>query len=177
MRIFTARVADDPSGEVRAQIEKWAEQNLGRKVPITNAKDDNLAFLLDDKANVPANANTPFQIPPIPKGKWLGVDLDRTLVKQPTEGGTANEQRISAEQPAGAVANIPKEEKANASEVGKPAEMAVHPEREEGAGGSGREGMAGQQQGTQPAGESAVQAKPGGEENRGKEVASSRSPS
>ncbi len=96
VRIFTARVADDPSGEVRAQIEKWAEQNLGRKVPITNAKDDNLAFLLDDKANVPANANTPFQIPPIPKGKWLGVDLDRTLVKQPTEGGTANEQRISA---------------------------------------------------------------------------------
>jgi N12 class adenine-specific DNA methylase/GGDEF domain-containing protein len=98
VRIFTARVANDPQGEARAEIEQWSEKQFGRKLPITNAKDDNLAFLLDDKANIAPNANEPFQIPPIPKGKWLGVDLDRTLaVEKPQKS-----------EPAGAVAQSAK---------------------------------------------------------------------
>lgn len=87
VRIFTARVANDPQGEVRAEIEQWSEKQFGRKLPITNAKDDNLAFILDDKANIAPNANEPFQIPQIPKGKWLGVDLDRTLAVEKPQAG------------------------------------------------------------------------------------------
>jgi hypothetical protein len=96
VRIFSARVADDPAGDVRREIEQWCEKNLGRKLPVTNAKDDNLAFIVDDKANVAPNADEPFVIPPIPKGKWLGVDLDRTLAIEKPRKGEQNRPAFSS---------------------------------------------------------------------------------
>jgi hypothetical protein len=50
VRIFTARVADDTTGEARAAIDKWTEKNLGRKLPVTNVKDDKMTALYDDRA-------------------------------------------------------------------------------------------------------------------------------
>jgi 2'-5' RNA ligase len=58
-------------------------------------------------------------------------------------------------------------EKEDASEVRKPEEMAIHPERKEGTGSERSEGVAGQQQGAQTAGESA---KPGGQKDHAEEV-------
>src|ERR1035441_1903753 len=72
-----------------------------------------------------AQSSLPLQLqtvdqrrPKVPfRSKWLGVDLDRTLVKQPTEGGTANEQPISAEQPTASVANSRPEEAQGAIQI------------------------------------------------------------
>lgn len=65
VRIFTARVdgglvalaSGEPAGEqyrdipaIRAAIEAWCEQHVGRKLPITNIKDYGMKALYDDKA-------------------------------------------------------------------------------------------------------------------------------
>lgn len=129
VRIFSARVANDHEGKVRAQIEQWSEQNLGRKLPVTNAKDDNLAAILDDKANVEPNANTPFDIPAIPKGKWLGVDLDKTLaLEKPTQGEQTNGNELRSGGKSDATTesegsgNVPQKEAAATGASPKPAD-------------------------------------------------------
>jgi GGDEF domain-containing protein/2'-5' RNA ligase len=59
VRIFTARVSDDPTGTARAAIDKWTEKNLGEKLPVTNVKDDKMTALYDDRAvHVQGNAGT-----------------------------------------------------------------------------------------------------------------------
>lgn len=99
VRIFSARVADDPQDTARAEIEAWSEKNLGKKLPITDAKDDNEAWILDDHANVVPNVDTPFDIPPIPKGKWLGVDLDRTIAAEGKPNAEAPQELSGVRQP------------------------------------------------------------------------------
>ena len=79
VRIFTARVALDPEGQARAIVDAWVRQHLGKSLPITNAKDDSNGAILDDHAGVKPNANEPMDIPEIPSGRWLGVDIDKTL--------------------------------------------------------------------------------------------------
>jgi hypothetical protein len=50
VRIFTARVTHDPTGEVAAAIEEWCEEHLGSKLPVTNIKDPKMKELYDDRA-------------------------------------------------------------------------------------------------------------------------------
>lgn len=50
VRIFTARIANDPTGAARKAIEQWCEKNIGMKLPITNVKDDKMRLLFDDRA-------------------------------------------------------------------------------------------------------------------------------
>ncbi len=50
VRIFSARIADDPGGKTQAAIEKWAQKYIGAKLPITNVKDDKMIALYDDRA-------------------------------------------------------------------------------------------------------------------------------
>ncbi len=50
VRIFTARIAEDPKGIARAAIEAWCQRNLGAALPITNTKDHWMTKLYDDRA-------------------------------------------------------------------------------------------------------------------------------
>lgn len=50
VKIFTARVADDPKGVARAAIENWCLKVFGQKLPITNIKDQGMTKLYDDRA-------------------------------------------------------------------------------------------------------------------------------
>lgn len=50
VRIFTARVAHDESGEQRHLIEVWCEDHLGEWLPITCCKDRHMDQLWDDRA-------------------------------------------------------------------------------------------------------------------------------
>jgi hypothetical protein len=67
VRIFTARLSpimmpDGPDRdveEVRAAIEKWCEEHIGHRLPVTNIKDHGLIELWDDRAiQVRPNAGT-----------------------------------------------------------------------------------------------------------------------
>lgn len=49
-RIFTARVANDPDGKIKAAIEAWCQEHLGEVLPVTNEKDPGMTKLYDDKA-------------------------------------------------------------------------------------------------------------------------------
>lgn len=50
VRIFSARVAEDPKGIARAAIEAWSHRNLGQAVPVTHEKDRWMERLYDDRA-------------------------------------------------------------------------------------------------------------------------------
>jgi hypothetical protein len=50
VRIFTARVTNDPRGMARAAIEAWLHRNIGQSLPITDRKDHWMARLYDDRA-------------------------------------------------------------------------------------------------------------------------------
>jgi len=50
VRIFTARVADDPKGTERAAIEAWLHRNIGQTLPITDRKTAQTKLILDDRA-------------------------------------------------------------------------------------------------------------------------------
>lgn len=57
VRVFTARVADDPNGEARAAIEAWTQEHLGQALPVTNIKDPHMVRQYDDRA-VQVEGNT-----------------------------------------------------------------------------------------------------------------------
>lgn len=50
VKIFTARVSEDPSGKSRTAIEEWSKEHLGRVLPITDVKDHNMKQIWDDRA-------------------------------------------------------------------------------------------------------------------------------
>jgi len=50
VKIFTARVANDPKGVAKQAIEKWCVQHLGQKLPVTCVKDSGMTMLYDDRA-------------------------------------------------------------------------------------------------------------------------------
>ena len=150
VRIFTSKVS--PSIHTSAQIatntaaiEAWSQKHLGVALPVTADKSD--PKVTYDNQAVAVQTNT---------GK----------IEEP-----ANEQRISTEQPAAAITNGGQKEAQSASSEREAAPVAVHPEREEGAGSKRGEGVAGQQQGIEPAGEGA---KPSGEEGGKEEVKSQK---
>lgn len=164
VRIFSARVANDPEGKARAEIEQWSEKNLGKKLPVTNEKDDDLAHFLDDKANVTPNANEPFDIPAIPKGKWLGVDLDKTIAfdkhAQPEGNHAGSNESGNGGKPSAATETKGGREETDA--VQKPSTEGIlqREPKENGSAGSERGRVEPEQQGNEPARESA---KPAGE--------------
>jgi len=51
VRIFTARVADDPKGIARAAIEAWSQRVYGKALPLTHEKDRYMTELYDDRAH------------------------------------------------------------------------------------------------------------------------------
>lgn len=55
VRIFTARVQE--GAKAIAAIEEWCVRHLGQVLPVTNVKDMNMVFMLDDRA-VSIEANT-----------------------------------------------------------------------------------------------------------------------
>jgi hypothetical protein len=57
VKIFTARVAGDDHGAVRAIIETWCLKYIGEVLPVTNKKDYGMIELWDDRA-VQVIANT-----------------------------------------------------------------------------------------------------------------------
>lgn len=50
VRVFTARVADDPDGSVEKRIGDWTEKHVGTRLPVTNVKDQHMTSLYDDRA-------------------------------------------------------------------------------------------------------------------------------
>lgn len=50
VRIFTARVSDDPKSIARAAIEAWLHKNIGQSLPITDKKDHLTTKIYDDRA-------------------------------------------------------------------------------------------------------------------------------
>lgn len=108
VKIFTAR-GDDP------HVKQWLQQHGLGNLPVTNVKGHDFGALLDNEVNVPTNSDKPFEMPTVPAGKTLYVDLDGTLAKQPDASNqvekqevpaeskeVTNEQRVSTEQPAAA---------------------------------------------------------------------------
>ena len=55
VKIFTARVADDPDGKKAAAIKAWCKANIGRELPVTNEKDPGCVKIIDDIAESPTN--------------------------------------------------------------------------------------------------------------------------
>jgi 2'-5' RNA ligase len=50
VKIFTARVANDPDGKVREAIQRWSKQHLGVALEVTDKKQEDTGEILDDKA-------------------------------------------------------------------------------------------------------------------------------
>lgn len=59
VKIFTARVSDPDSDEVRQVIEDWTEKHLGQRLEVTCVKDYHMVRLYDDRA-VQVEANTGY---------------------------------------------------------------------------------------------------------------------
>lgn len=57
VRIFTARVAGPDGEKARRYIDAWCLEHLGRTLPVTNVKDQQMSELWDDRA-VQVEANT-----------------------------------------------------------------------------------------------------------------------
>lgn len=51
VKIFTAWVADDPTGENEKKVKEWCEEHFGRALGVTNEKDPGMTDLWDDKAH------------------------------------------------------------------------------------------------------------------------------
>jgi hypothetical protein len=66
VRIFTARVADDPDGTQKKMIEAWCKEHIGQVLPITNIKDHQMIEQWDDRA-VRVGRNTGVQLSPSEK--------------------------------------------------------------------------------------------------------------
>ncbi len=61
VRIFTARIADDPNFETMKAIEGWCLEHLGRVLPVTNVKDYGMIELWDDRCvTVEQNTGRPL---------------------------------------------------------------------------------------------------------------------
>ena len=84
VRIFTARIADDPQGKARAAIEAWSQQHVGQALPVTNVKDDHMTQMYDDRA-VQVERNT---------GKIMGGAQAEEAASAPA-GGQGNAIRTS----------------------------------------------------------------------------------
>jgi broad specificity phosphatase PhoE len=50
VKIFTARVAEDPGGKIAQAIQDWTERHLGRRLEVTNEKDKYCKKIVDDIA-------------------------------------------------------------------------------------------------------------------------------
>jgi broad specificity phosphatase PhoE/2'-5' RNA ligase/cation transport regulator ChaB len=50
VKIFTARVADDPDGKIERAIKAWCKEHVGQELPVTNEKDPGMIQVRDDKA-------------------------------------------------------------------------------------------------------------------------------
>lgn len=53
VKIFTARVADDPKGKAKDLIEQFCKEHFGKVLPVTNEKDPGMVALYDDRAHNP----------------------------------------------------------------------------------------------------------------------------
>lgn len=51
VKIFTARVADDPDGSIKKTIQDWTEEHIGQRLDVTNEKDHQMESLWDDRAH------------------------------------------------------------------------------------------------------------------------------
>lgn len=49
VRVFTARVADDETGEIAEAIRVWCRCHVGRSLPVTCRKDRWMVCLYDDR--------------------------------------------------------------------------------------------------------------------------------
>lgn len=49
VKIFTARVADDPGGIAKRAIEDWTEKHLGKRLDVTNEKSPHMVAQVDDR--------------------------------------------------------------------------------------------------------------------------------
>lgn len=50
VRIFTARVCNDPTGRIASIIQDWTEKHIGERLAVTNQKDYGMIELWDDRA-------------------------------------------------------------------------------------------------------------------------------
>lgn len=50
VKIFTARLHDDPGGMQKSRIQTWCLKNLGQALEVTNVKDHQMTELWDDRA-------------------------------------------------------------------------------------------------------------------------------
>jgi broad specificity phosphatase PhoE/2'-5' RNA ligase/cation transport regulator ChaB len=50
VKIFTARIADDPDGKIERAIKAWCKEHIGQELPVTNEKDPGMVQIRDDKA-------------------------------------------------------------------------------------------------------------------------------
>lgn len=74
VKIFTARVADDPEGVARRAIEVWCRRHIGCVLPVTCVKDAGMTRLYDDRA-VACDADGP-QVGPVRMVHGLKVVIE-----------------------------------------------------------------------------------------------------
>ena len=94
VRIFTARVSEDPGGLARASIEAWSREHLGKALPVTDVKDDHMERAYGDRL-VQVERNT---------GQIVGGENGEPQQVQATAGGRGAENR-----PAGGTEREPAE--------------------------------------------------------------------
>jgi hypothetical protein len=87
VKIFTARVADDPDGIARKAIEKWCQKYLGQTLAITNEKDNGMVKLYDDRAVAVENNSGKLLSDPDIKAASALVDKIKALPDAPTPTG------------------------------------------------------------------------------------------
>lgn len=87
IKIFTARVADDPDGKIKKAIEAWCKMHLGEVLPVTNEKDPGMTELWDDKAH------NPDEIEKVGSGVLISFWLDPVIAdKLKVDGGEKPEE-------------------------------------------------------------------------------------
>jgi hypothetical protein len=83
VRIFTARVSEDPTGQALAAVQAWSQQHLGQVLPVTNVKDAHMEQLFDDRA-VQVGRN---------EGSLVGGEAAADAAGAPTEGQSETEKQ------------------------------------------------------------------------------------
>jgi hypothetical protein len=82
VRIFTARVANDPGGRIADAVMNWTDRHLGQRLRVTNEKDPGMRELWDDKAKLP---------PGIQKAAGKGIQF---VIGFPQDGGGSEVQSV-----------------------------------------------------------------------------------
>jgi diguanylate cyclase (GGDEF)-like protein len=90
VKIFSRRLADDPTGANHQAVDAWIQQHFGTSLPLTDTKTAHDGAIYDDSSNVEHNTGRilSHSTNPGDEGKPILVDLDGTLARSAPHGQT-----------------------------------------------------------------------------------------